>query len=173
MELPYIVEVEKREGCYFLIIPELSLVISSEDISTAYEELEHAKCVLFEKHQVMGRLSDLPSPKKNVERAKLKKKLTPFFIKAATVALVGAMLIAAANISIIYTLQTSPKKLALYANRVFTKNFAKEFEKIHQKEITPEKEAKIRAAIRSAIPILKPYAQELRPLFETALGKRQ
>lgn len=173
MELPYIVEVEKREGYYFLIIPELSLVVSSEDISTAFEELESAKCVLFEKHRALGRLTDLPGPKKNVERAELKKNLTPFFIKAATVALVGAMLITAANISIIYTLQTSPKKLALYANRVFTKNIAKEFEKIHRNKITPEKEAKIRAAIRSAIPILKPYAQELRPLFETALERQQ
>ena len=171
MELPYIVEAEKREGCYFLIIPELSLVVSSKDISIAFEELERAKCDLFEKYRVLGRLSDLPGPKKIVARAEIKKNLTPFFIKAATVALLGAMLIAAANISIIYTLQTSPRKLALYANRVFTKNFTEEFNKIHRKEMTPEKEAKIRAAIRSAIPILKPYAQELRPLFKTALGE--
>jgi hypothetical protein len=44
MERPYIVELEKREGYYFLIIPELSLVVSSKDISTAFEDLERAKC---------------------------------------------------------------------------------------------------------------------------------
>jgi hypothetical protein len=87
MERPYIVELEKREGYYFLIIPELSLVVSSKDISTAFEDLERAKCVLFEKHQSLGRLPDLPRPKKSVETEKLKKSLTPFFIKAATGAL--------------------------------------------------------------------------------------
>ncbi|NQV99236.1 MAG: hypothetical protein HQ483_06035 [Rhodospirillales bacterium] len=169
MGLPYIVEVEKREGRFFLVIPELSLVVSADDIATAFEALDRAKQELFEKHQELDRLADLPMPKKTVARAKLKKSLMPFFIKAATVAVVGAMLIGAANISIIYTLQTSPKKLALYANRVFTKNFVAEFDRLHREEMTPEKKAQIRAAIRSAIPILKPYAQELRPLFETAL----
>jgi len=148
----------------------LNLVVSSEDVAGGFEKLDRARRELFEHHEALGRIDGLSPPRRQTERTELKRQLIPFFIKTAAVALVGALLIAAANISIIYTLQTAPQHLALYANRVFIRNFANEFERIHSREMTPEREAKIREAIRRAVPILKPYAQELRPLFETALA---
>ena len=45
-------------------------------------------------------------------------------------------------------------------------SFTKGLESFSKKEITPEKEKKIRLALRASIPKLKPYVDELRPLFE-------
>ena len=79
-------------------------------------------------------------------------------------------MIAAANVSIIYTLESTPKKLAQRSSRLFVKNFAKAFEEISRRDMSAEKEERIRTAIRNAVPVLRPYARELRPLFEEALN---
>jgi|GEM_PF-4262285 len=169
-EHPYTVEVEKRDGSYYLLMSELNLVAVSDDVAAGFAELERNKEKLFEDLHAIDRLGSLPAPKNIAERTALKKSLTPFLIKAFAVALVGGLLIAAANVSIIYTLESTPKKLAQRSSRLFVKNFAKAFEEISRRDMSAEKEERIRTAIRNAVPVLRPYARELRPLFEEALN---
>jgi hypothetical protein len=171
LDYAYKVEVEKKEGEFYLFIPDLNLVVISENLSEGYSQLEDNKEVLIRRHYDVGRLNALSPPRNMVEKSFLMKKLTPFLIKAGVVAVVGGLLVAVANVSLIYTLQSAPKKLAQRAARGAVSNFAESFERFHDKEMSPEKEARIREAIRQAVPKLRPYARELRPLFEEALGE--
>lgn len=166
----YTVHLNRMDGRYFLHIRELNLIVEDDDLTAAYDELERRKRDVIDKFVRLGREREIPQPEEAKTRSETRKALTPFFIKAAVVALVGGLLVATANISIIYTLQTAPRHLAVYANRVFVRNFAREFEKLQERDMTPERQAKIREAIRKAVPILRPYAVELRPLFQEALG---
>ncbi len=98
--------------------------------------------------------------------------MIPFLIKAAVVAVIGAIFIGVANLTVIYTLQTAPGKLASRAARVAVKNFGAAFEKAANEEMTPEKVAKIRLLIKNAVPALMPFAEELRPLFACPPAKK-
>lgn len=112
--------------------------------------------------------SNMRLPAEMSERSHLKKALTPFLIKAAVVALVGAILVGTAHVSILYALQEAPRSMALKAGRSAIKRFVSGLEDFAEKEISPEREARLRGAIRAVVPKLQPYAEELRPLFVSA-----
>ena len=173
LEYVYKVEVEKRGREYVLYMHDLNLISVSGNLSDGYAELEAEKEKLINQHYAFNRLNALPPPKSVVEQKLLIKSLFPFMIKAGIFAVVGGLLIAIANVSLTYTLQSAPKKLALRAGRLAVTNFAQSFEKFHRREMSPEKEMKIREAIRKVVPKLRPYAQEFRPLFEEALSNNK
>ena len=81
-------------------------------------------------------------------------------------ALVCVLLISAANISLTYSLQQAPKKIAQKAARGALLNFSTTFEKIAKNEFTPEKEQNIRVGIRKLVIALKPFMNEFKPLLE-------
>jgi len=56
-EHPYTVEVEKREGSYYLLISELNLVAVSDDVAAGFAELERNKEKLFEDLHAIDRLA--------------------------------------------------------------------------------------------------------------------
>jgi len=159
----YVVEARRRGGMYYLNIQELGVFASAETYVDAFAELEERKTRYFEHHISCGTISDISLPRE----ARQKQELRPFFIKATVVALVGVFLFSAASISFTYALREPVRKLGQRTGKATIKQFTGGVKEFVSKEITPEKEEKIRLAIREAIPKLKPYMEELRPLFDT------
>lgn len=91
--------------------------------------------------------------------------LMPFFVKAATVALVGGFIALTASVGLAYALREAPAKAGQKAGRAVLQQFQENFV-AQLRDTNPEQEEKIRRSLREAVPLLKPYAQELKPLFE-------
>ena len=81
----------------------------------------------------------------------------------AVVALVAGLLIVAANVSITYTIRESPSHLAQVVGRYMLTTFAGELEKVAEKEMSPDREARIHCALRMTAARLKPFAGDLAP----------
>ena len=91
----------------------------------------------------------------------------PFFIKAATVALVGVVLLAAASISFNYALRgEAVRHVAQKGARTLLANVTRGVERFSEKGMTPDRELRLRLALRAAVPRLRPLVDELKPLFE-------
>ena len=112
------------------------------------------------------KVDQIPLASNQAEANHLKKTLMPFFIKLGAFALVSMLLISGANITLTYSLQQAPKKIAQKAVKVAMKNFGSTLEKIAKKEFTPDKEEKIRIGIRKLVAALKPFMDEFEPLYK-------
>ena len=161
MELAYDIALTRKDGRYILFIAELHLVVQDGDLNEAYRQLESEKRGLFEKHRETGNLESIPLPKHEVQRRELAASLTPFLIKASVVALIVIGLVVGAGVAVTYTLENTPRNVGQKATRYMAQNFFRSIDK----SLTPEREQKIRLALRNAVPRLKPFAEELAPLF--------
>ena len=123
-------------------------------------------------YEKAGILNHLPEINGNETASKGILTLMPFFIKSATVALVGVILIVAANVSLTYTLREPARKAGLKFGRATVKTFIAGINDFSEKELTPAREEEIRLALRNSIPKLKPYVDELRPLFQDLKSPR-
>ena len=170
MKRKYVTLVHQDDGKYFLEIPEVQLVVEGDSLDEAHGRLEAAKRETFERFIKIGRAKRIPLPGAEQRRRELKDALTPFFIKAAVVAFIGVILIIAANVSVLYTIQDAPRHIGQKAGHAALRELARSFEKAAKKEQTPEREKRLRLAIRDAIPNLKPYVDELAPLFNCPDG---
>ena len=163
--LEYGITIHRNNGDFLLHVPELHLFAQNADLKMAHVELEQAKRTVFENYFNAEKSGKIPLPLKLVESQELKKSLAPFFIKLGAFALVGVLLISAANISLTYSLQQAPKAIAQKAARAALKNFGATLEKVARKEFTPEKEERIRQGIRKLVAALEPYMNEFEPLY--------
>lgn len=149
---------------FVLSIPELCLIVEDTNLSAAYEKLEKRRRDLFEDVVRLGAVDQFFTTK-NDDDATLVKKLMPFFIKSTVVALVGVLLLSAASISFTYALREPLRKAGLKAGRAAIKNFTKGLNEFGENGLSPSREKKLRLALRAAVPQLKPYMIELRPLY--------
>ena len=161
MNLPYDIALTKKDGRFILFISELHLIVQDEDLNEAYRQLEGERRSLFEKHFETGNHESIPLPGRVVQRRELAAKLTPFLIKASVVALIVIGLVVGAGVAVTYTLENTPRNVGQKATRYMARNFIRSIDK----SLTPEREKKIRLALRQAVPRLKPLAEELAPLF--------
>lgn len=166
--LDYTVHVHRRDGRFLLHIRELNRVVGADDLAAGYAELERETQTLIDHYRAIGKEAEIPRPAEAAERDGLKKALTPFFIKAAVVALVGALLIATSHVTILYAIQEAPRKVGLKVGRGVVRGIANGLEDFAKDEMSPERQERLRLAIRSAVPRLQPFASELAPLFEGA-----
>ena len=157
----YPVEMRKIGTRFYLTQRDLNLTAQDADVAAAFESLEAQKKALFEHNQAIGTLTALPLP----ADVKLRRDLTPFFIKAATVAVVGVVLFSVASLSFTYALREPLRKMTQRAAKAVVKNVTDEIHEFANDPQSPERELKIRLAIRAAVPKLKPYMDELKPLF--------
>ena len=170
MRRKYVTLVHEEDGRYFLEIPDLRLVVEGDSLEAAHDRLRTAKRETFERHIRIGRERQIALPEAERRRRELKDTLTPFFIKAAVVALIGVMFVIAANVTVLYAIQETPRHMGQKAGRAALKEFARSFEKAAEQARTPEREMRLRLAIRNAVPKLKPFADELAPLFNCPAG---
>ncbi len=161
MNLPYDIALTKKDGRFILFIAELHLIVQDEDLNEAYRQLEGGKRSLFEKHLETGNHESIPLPGRVVQRRELAAKLTPFLVKASVVALIVIGLVVGAGVADNYTLENTPRYVGQRATRYMARNFIRSIDNF----LTPDREQKIRLALRQAVPRLKPMAEELAPLF--------
>ena len=162
----YQVSFQQLENSFVVFVPELNIFTESENLSEAFRSHEEKAADAAEKARAVG-LEGIPAGRRVLgadEPSKLRA-MIPFFIKAAVVALVGAFLLSAAGISFNYALRGHFKSASQKASRAFVKSFVKEVETFAAKEISGDRDRKIRLALRASVPKLQPYFDELRPLF--------
>lgn len=138
-----------REGAFLVVSP-------AEGLSAEHTDLNQAYLLLAERRSAGA----MPA-----HRQDLLSRLMPFFIKAATVAVVGAFLLVSAGVAIGYALQEPVKKAGQKAARAVVQQFESGFTS-ELARTSPEQQARIHQALREAVPHLKPYTDELKPLLQ-------
>jgi len=92
----YYVILMKKNGSFYLHIPELSLIVEDKDLNKAHEKLENEKEAYFRKAVEMNLEDEIELPS-DLGGAKVKKSLLstfePFFIKLCAVFIVGFILL--------------------------------------------------------------------------------
>ncbi len=161
MNLPYDITVIRKDSLLILYISELRLFAQDENLDAAYRQLDNEKRRFFEKHLEIDRENSIPQPGELVERQKLAAGLTPFLVKAAVVALILLGLAVGTTAAVTYSVKNTPLYVAQKTTRYMARNFFRSMDA----ELTPEREKKIRLALRQLVPRLKPFAAELAPLF--------
>ncbi len=159
----YDVIASQRDGRFYLRIAELNLIVDDSDLLAAHARLERAKCDLFERSATLG--IGVPAPRDRSFRRELRAATLPFLVKAAAVALVGATLVIAAGVSIHYALEGSLRSAAQRTGRAAIEQIIRGLDDMGRRDLTPERAERLRAALRAAVPVLKPFVDELRPLF--------
>ena len=150
----------------YVYAPDLNLLAEGSDPNEACEKFFDQKRRLFERLTEIGQAASIPLPQSVREKIAIRHSLTPFLIRAAVVALIGVLFIVAANVSILYTLRESPKHAAQVAARYAARKLVSEFSRLTPAVISPEREQKIRSALRAAMPTLKSLSRELSPLWD-------
>ena len=139
-----------RDGSFLIVSP-------ASGVCAEHAELEEA-------YRLVRTRTDGTPPAPAAASTSLRT-LMPFFIKAVTCALVGAFLLITAAVAFNYALKEPVRHMGQKAARATISTFEKGFAEKLQK-MSPEKQEKIRLALREAVPFLKPYVDELKPLFE-------
>jgi hypothetical protein len=168
--LNYRTELVEKNGLVHFYVPDLRLIVSGREVSTAYQNLRDQKRRLFEQYMAAGRGQEIPLPAEVRQSADLKRTMTPFLLKAAVVALISVILIVAANVSITYTLADLPKTVALKAGRAALRSSISGLEEVAREGIAEGRDKRLRELLQAAVPHLKPYASILAPLFECRPG---
>ena len=161
----YRINIKEKDGLFYLWCEELGIVVSGQDIAEAYVKLKDAIALRQENYQKLG----LDLPKSQADN--LKQKIIPFAIKTAITALALVVVMGSVSISFTYMLREPLSKAGLKLGRAAIQNFTVNMEKGLKEELSPEKEAEIRKVIRQAVPFLRPFAEELRPLFADNQGQ--
>ncbi len=156
------ISVSKVGNEYTLRIAELHLIETGLDLEAAYKSIESRKHDLFAAYEKAGRLDDLSVSHQASDRDN---RLRVFAVKSGLVALVGVIVVSAAAFSFSYAVRESTRKAGLKLGRSAIKQVERGLKDAAKKELTPERKEKIRVLVSDAVPHLKPYVRELRPLF--------
>ena len=162
----YEIRLRSSEGVFQMWVPDLNLYSEGTSLDAAFSEIVGKKSELIAFYEKAGISQHLPDALASSQMPGEIRKLIPFFVKSATVALVGVMLIVAASVSLTYTLREPARKAGLKFGRSIVNTFVAGLNEFSEKELTRDREAKIRLVLRNSAPKLKPYIEELRPLFD-------
>ena len=160
------ISVSKTGNEFTLRVPELHLIETGLDLETAYQNIEASKQGLIAAYERAGALDELyvseQTAKSDVDSDN---RLKIFAIKSSLVALAGVIIVSAAAFSFSYAIRDSTRKAGLKLGRSAIKQVVRGLEDAAKKEITPAKKEKIRILVSNAVPHLKPYIREFRPLL--------
>lgn len=159
----YDVIVKERNDRYYLYIPELNIIVDDVNIAAGYDKLTRAKSDLIEKYAMLG--MDAPPNRDQASARRMRTTLLPFFLKCAAVAATGSVLIIAAAIGVNYATKQPLQDAAQRAGRAAIERVVRGLEKVGRDGLSSDREERLRTALRSTVPVLKPFVQELRPLF--------
>ena len=162
--LQYSIVLKKKGDNFSLIIPELSLVVLNENLDKAYSELHEQKQKLFMNMLECEAEDEIQTPKKGLYTQDTFHQLKLFVYKLLIICVLGGI-----------TLTVSG---ALLVNKVSNISFThiltegglsmfREFEKFEKRffdvsEVVKQKRIK---KFQGFVESLKPYTQELQPLF--------
>lgn len=150
---------------YVLRVRELFLVEGDADLDAGLKRLEQRACDLIAEQTALGDAGDLPPPGGIAEDDREKRALKVFAFKAAIVALVLAVMMAAAAASFTYAMREPLRNAGVKLGRAAIAQVEKGLRQAIEKEMTPKRRERLRILVADAVPHLKPYIAELRPLI--------
>ncbi len=159
--LQYSIVLKKKEDKYSLIIPELSLVVLNEKLDKAYSELYEQKQKLFTNMLDCEAEDEIQPPKKSRDFQDTIRQLKLFVYKLIIICVLGGITLTVSGallvnkMSQISVVQILTKGGSSLLSAVENK-FSNASEELKQKRIK-----KFQGFVES----LKPYTQELQPLF--------
>ena len=157
----YPVVISTDGGGYVFRIRELFLVQRSPDLDAGLSLIKKRAADIIAEQSAIGAADDLPPPGGVAQEDGERRRLKAFAFKSGIVALVLVIVIAAMAAALPYSMRNSGKKFG----RSMIKQFEHGLQKAASKELTPERREKLRIRVAAAVPHLKPYISELRPLF--------
>lgn len=175
MEIPqYDTVVRTRNGQYYLQIKELGLLVHGEDLASTFAKLTNKRDALVKDFQDAGLLQELPiasaSSVSNGSGRSIGQELGLFSLKMLMVAVTISVIVFVAVSQVAYTAEKVAAKLETSIGELRKKPF-KEIERQlilaaeAENEPSPEKQEKILQSLRVLVKRVKPYVDELRPLF--------
>lgn len=160
-----------RQGGFVLRIAALALVVERPTLDEAWTALEAEKADIIERHRRVGAEADLPPPGGTAPAA-AESGLRRFAVKTALVTLAVTIILAAAALSFAYAVREPLHKVGLKLGRAAVARVEWGLTEAARAELTPEKQESLRRLTAEAVPALKPYVRELRPLLAEACGDR-
>jgi len=170
-DLPVIVT---RDGdIHVLRIRELYLIERDADLDTGMKRLlDRARDIIAEQSSI-GAQADLPNLHGDSAEKRERQELKVFALKSALVALVMVIILAAAAASFSYAVREPMRKAGLKLGRSAIAQLEKGLRDAARDELTPDRRERLRVLVADAVPNLKPYITELRPLFADLCDQRQ
>lgn len=163
MNVDYQIIVRKNRKGFFLIVPKLNLIAKGDDIQSAYQNLENEKRNLFKKYIEIGAKDQMPLP--------LKHSPILFFTKMAIIVLSIVILMNLAVVGAKYTYMLArrqvEKELRYFGGNIKNKITIDAVKNLAQRlqDTSPESRQELLANLRIIVNELKPFIDELRPLF--------
>lgn len=162
LALDYPVQVVERAGRYFLHQPEFGLVVEDADLAGGYARLAAEKRAATERFFAMGRPDLVPLPVGRDDGGTLVRAVLPFAAKAGLVGLVLVSLTLAVIAGFDHALRSLPDRLA---NGLASGAHSL---RLLSKKISPERRDEVRHDLRTMVTEIKPFLDEVRPLFGDA-----
>ncbi len=164
----------ERNGKYYLRIPELSIVVSDTDIRSALDRLAAEKQAIFERAKEAGVLDELPRPRQSSWRRAAPPAvgwgLGPFLLKMVivTIAIVGTALPLARSVKSGIREAVAEATSGLAGEREFWTSLENSLYEAADPshELSPEQMEKLIASLRVMVNRIKPFSDELWPLFD-------
>lgn len=175
METPqYDAILRTRNGHYYLQIKELGLLVHGDDLASTYSELSRKRDALVKDFQDAGLLQELPIASSIGVSAgtgrSLGQEVGLFSLKMLMVAVTISVVVFVAVSQVAYTAYKVADKVEVSIGELRKKPF-KELERQlfmaadASNEPSPEKQEKVVQSLRVLVKRVKPYVDELRPLF--------
>jgi len=156
----YEVTLKTRKGKYYFYIRELQIPASGDTLDSAYKELMRKKDELIKELEETDSLDELPQPvsKPSAKQGFDLKNLGMFSLKTLIVGLICGIILTFAGIE----LNTVVSKIGVMnpGNKL-----EEELYRAVDHEISPERQEKIIKSIRVIVKRLKPFVDEIKPLF--------
>jgi hypothetical protein len=159
----YDIIVTERSGRFYLRISELNLIVDGSDVASAHAALAVARHAQVDRHAALG--LPLPLPRDAQVRRELFDRVVPFMLKTAAVAIAGGVLFVCAVVSINYVLREPLRHGAQKVAHAAVEQITAGLEDFARQGLTPEREERLRQALRGAVPLIRPLIEEAAPLF--------
>jgi hypothetical protein len=160
-----------KDGKYYFYVNELQLIASGETLDSAYHQLNLRKDERIREFEEAGFLEKLPPPAQNPSTlgVSVKRKETGIFVlKSLTVGFMFVVLIIFSGNTLKNILSTLPQKIKSGLKQLPRQAFREldyELQNMSEQKISIEKQEKIRKNLRIVVQQLRPFADEIKPLF--------
>jgi hypothetical protein len=161
-KLRYTIQITPVDQDFFAELTELSLIAKGSTPEEAIKNLEEEKRNLFQNYNAAGLVDRVPLPRQLARQNEFKASMLPFLIKSSVVALIIVVGIFSAQIVVTKTVTGLPQRAASFAIHAIN-------ELGHSSQwVSEERKKEIGKSLRLLAANLKPFIEELKPVFDGA-----
>ena len=152
--------VKEKEGIFYLVVPELGLLVKGDDVSRLYQEINDQKKAVLREYQDLGIASQIQPVSKSNEESILAE-LSKFFFKCA---MVTVLIVSVFFVTVTFTFS---RAIDVVSSVEFMHVGSGLIDKLEN--MPPEKKEQYQRWIRKIVSAIKPFADELKPLLAIPL----